>query len=114
MRPQHLGGHLGAPLGGDNSHAAGLCGAEYRFTGRLNFDAKKQEFDRFDLVALGEGWGGNRRQAATTNFYRGGEHKRWPMGIAMELIHGDRPIDRIPPQNANAYRAGDAYFGKGK
>jgi len=103
-----------APLGGEDSHAAGLCGAEYRWSGRLTYDAKKQKFDRFDVVALGEGWGGGRRQAATTNFYRGGEHRRWPMGIAMELVTTDRPIDRIPPQNANKYRAGDAYFGKGK
>lgn len=101
-----------APRGGEGAHAAGLCGAEYRFLGRLNYDAKKRRFDRFDILALGEGWGGGRRQAATTNFYRGGEHRRWPMGIAMELVTTDRPIDRIPPQNANAYRAGNAYFGK--
>jgi hypothetical protein len=101
-----------APLGGKESHAAGLCGADYRFLGTLNYDAKKGRFDRFDVVALGEGWGGNSRQAATTNFYRGGEHKRWPMAIAIELVTTDRPIDRIPPQNANPYRAGDAYFGK--
>jgi hypothetical protein len=101
-----------APLEGKNAEAPGLCGAEYRFEGRLRYDASKRRFTRFDIVALGEGWGGNRKQAATTNFYRGGEHRRWPMGIAFELVTTDRPIDRIPPQNANKYRAGDAYFGK--
>jgi hypothetical protein len=103
-----------ARLDGKDSEAPGLCGAEYRWLGTLHYDAKKKAFGRFQIVALGNGWGGNRRQAATTNFYRGGEHRRWPMGIAFELLTTDRPIDRIPPQNANPYRAGDAYFGRGK
>jgi hypothetical protein len=101
-----------APLGGKESEAPGLCGAELRFLGRLRYDAKTDAFDRFDVVALGEGWGGGRDQAATTNYYRGGEHRRWPMGIAMQLVTTRRPIDRVPPQNANEYRCGDAYFGK--
>lgn len=99
----------GATLDGKESHAPGLCGADFRFLGTLSYDAKKGRFDRFDIAALGDGWGGNSKQAATTNFYRGGEHKRWPMGIAIELLTADRPIDRIPPQNANAYRC-DSYF----
>jgi hypothetical protein len=103
-----------AKLDGKDSHAAGLCGADLRFLGTLSFDVKKGRFDRFDIVALGEGWGGNSKQAATTNFYRGGEHRRWPMGIAFELVTTRRPIDLIPPQNANTYRAGDCYFGKRK
>src|SRR5262245_36974765 len=103
-----------APLDGKNSEAAGLCGAEFRWQGTLRYDAKKKAFDRFQVVVLGNGWGGNKKQAATTNFYRGGEHRRWPMGVAIELLTTDRPIDRIPPQNANPYRAGDAYFGRGK
>jgi hypothetical protein len=76
----------------------------------LHYDARKDAIDRFDMVALGEGWGGGSKQAATTNFYRGGEHRRWPMGIAFQLLTTRRPIDRIPPQNANPYRCGDAYF----
>jgi hypothetical protein len=87
----------------------GRPGAEYRFLGYLRYDAARQRFVRFDVVALGEGWGGGRRQPATTNFYRGGEHRRWPMGIAMELVTAERPVDRIPPQNANKYRTRD-YF----
>lgn len=103
-----------AKLDGKNSEAPGLCGAEYRWRGTLRYDGMKKTFDRFQIVVLGHGWGGNRKQAATTNFYRGGDHRRWPMGIAFELLTTDRPIDRIPPQNANPYRAGDAYFGRGK
>ena len=101
-----------APRGGKNAEAPGLCGADLRFLGRLRYDARADAFDRFDIIALGEGWGGGPGQAATTNFYRGGEHRRWPMGIAFELLTTRRPIDRIPPQNANEYRCGDAYFGK--
>jgi hypothetical protein len=102
-----------APLDGKNSEAPGLCGAEYRWLGLLRYDRKAGAFDRFRIVALGHGWGGNRKQAATTNFYRGGEHRRWPMGIAFELLTTDRPIDRIPPQNANPYRAGNRYWESG-
>jgi hypothetical protein len=98
--------------GGKESEAPGLCGADLRFLGRLRYDAAADAFDRFDIVALGEGWGGGPGQAATTNFYRGGGHRRWPMGIAFELVTTRRPIDCIPPQNANEYRCGDAYFGK--
>jgi hypothetical protein len=89
-------------------------GAEFRFSGSLRYDRKLDAFDRFDIVALGEGWGGGRRQAATTNFYRGGEHRRWPMGIAFQLLTTRRPIDRIPPQNANPYRCGNTYFQTGR
>ncbi len=103
-----------APLGGSESEAPGLCGADLRFLGRLRYNARADEFDRFDIVGLGEGWGGGRQQAATTNYYRGGEHRRWPMGIAFRLVTTRRPIDRIPPQNANEYRCGDAYFGQAK
>jgi len=98
------------PPDAESSETPGLCGAELDFLGYLHYDRKKDAFDRFDIVALGEGWGGNRHQAATTNYYRGGEHRRWPMGIAFQLLTTRRPIDRIPPQNANPYRCGEAYW----
>lgn len=94
----------------ESSEATGLCGADFELLGYLQYDARKDAFTRFDIVALGEGWGGGPSQAATTNFYRGGEHRRWPMGIAFQLLTTRRPIDRLPPQNANPYRCGDAYF----
>ena len=103
-----------ARLDGKDAHARGLCGADYRWLGFLNYDAKKKRFYRFEIVAFGDGWGGGRRQAATTNFYRGGDHRRWPMGIAFELMKGNRPVDRLPPQNANKYRTGNDYFSSGK
>jgi hypothetical protein len=90
--------------------AAPPSGADFEVLGHLRYDRRKDAFDRFDIVALGEGWGGGPAKAATTNFYRGGEHRRWPMGISFRLLTTRRPIDRIPPQNANPYRCGDAYF----
>ena len=100
-----------APAGFDAGGAPRPIGADFRFLGYLRYDRASDAFDRFDIVALGEGWGGGPRQAATTDFYRGGAHRRWPMGIAVQLLRTRRPIDRIPPQNANPYRCGDAYFG---
>lgn len=88
-----------------------LGGADLRWLGQLRYDRKKKSFDRFEIVALGEAWGGSPRQTATTNFYRGGEHRRWPIGLAFELVTGVRPVDRLPPQNANPYRT-HGYFAK--
>jgi hypothetical protein len=101
-----LNGHTAT--GAAFQESGGPPGAEYEFLGYLRYDSGRQRFLRFDVVGFGDGWGGG--GTATTNFYRGGEHRRWPMGIAMELVTTDRPVDRIPPQNANKYRAGDAYF----
>jgi hypothetical protein len=100
----------GIPTTPPGKEATAATGADFELLGYLRYDRKKDAFDRFDIVLFGEGWGGGRGQAATTNFYRGGEHRRWPMGIAFQLLTTRRPIDRIPPQNANPYRCGDAYF----
>lgn len=86
-------------------------GADLRWLGYLRYDRKRRTFDRFEIVATGEAWGGGSHQAATTNYYRGGEHRRWPIGLAFELVTGERPVDRLPPQNANAYRT-NGYFAK--
>jgi hypothetical protein len=85
------------------------CGADLRWLGHLRYNRKSKSFDRFEIVATGEAWGGGSHQAATTNYYRGGEHRRWPIGIAFELVTGERPVDRLPPQNANPYRT-NGYF----
>jgi hypothetical protein len=87
-------------------------GADLRWHGHLDYNSRTKAFERIEVVALGEAWGGGARQAATTNFYRGGEHRRWPIGIAFELVTGNRPVDHLPPQNANPYRTGNDYFGE--
>jgi hypothetical protein len=101
-----------APMGGD-----------YRFLGFLTFDARKQAFDRFDVVALGRAWGGGGEDINGGGkgpfveyvpiYERPG--RPYHTGIAYELVSGERPADRVPPgPGANGYPgwARDAYFGK--
>jgi hypothetical protein len=86
----------------------GKLGADLRFQGILIYDRKKQAFTRFDIVSVGDVWG------EYTNRYRGagmnGKPRSWPIGIAFELVTGDRPVDRVPPLEACPYRGFD-YFG---
>lgn len=86
-------------------------GAEFRYLGFLNYDAQKKAFDRFDIVQIGEVWGGkldDPGDVITPNTIRWG-HARWPLGIAFELVSGDKPADRIPPYYA-ARRYENRYF----
>jgi hypothetical protein len=95
---------------GQGSEGEGKQGADLLFQGALIYDLKKKAFTRFDIVALGDAWG------EFTNRYRGagmnGKPKNWPIGIAFELVTGDRPVNRVPPLAACPYRAFD-YFGSG-
>ncbi|MBI3408462.1 MAG: hypothetical protein HY040_08925 [Planctomycetes bacterium] len=95
---------------GQGGHGDGKQGAELRFEGSLHFDLTKKVFTRFDVVALGEAWGEftNRHRGAGMN----GKPRSWPIGIAFELVAGDRPVDRVPPRAACKYRTFD-YFGTG-
>ncbi len=66
--------------------------AEFSLIGSLNYDAKKQVFDRFDIAALGEhagrGTGGGApRKAATLEERKGG--LSGTLGIAFELAGPD-------------------------
>jgi len=67
-------------------------GFEPRVLGFLEYDPQKQNFTRFDIVALGEHFGrlGNGRRAPSRIGLQ-------PLGIAFQLVKGDRPADRIPP-----------------
>jgi hypothetical protein len=96
-------------FGGESAKA----GSELTFSGFLDYDRKKQAFTRFDLVGVGDAWGEG------TNRYRGagayGKPRRWPLGMAFELVKADRPVDRIPPFAANQYREyHNDYFGTKK
>jgi hypothetical protein len=85
------------------------AGCDLTFSGRLEYDVRKQLFTRFDIVAVGDAWGEG------TNRYRGAgknaEPRRWPLGLAFELVTGNRPIDRIPPFAASRYSTWK-YFGE--
>jgi hypothetical protein len=77
-------------------------GYHCRVHGRLTFDRTQEQFTRFDVLAVGDRWGGT-------------EHNcRWddlapaPLGIAFELA-GRSPQERVPP-HANLWD----YFGIGR
>ena len=75
----------------DADPAKAQRGYDARLTGLLTFDPKKKAFTRFDVVAIGDYWGGD---------YEGGRFKRpgrTPLGISFELAHGDNAIDLVPP-----------------
>jgi hypothetical protein len=79
-------------------------GYDARLSGILVYDPQKKAVTRFDMLAIGDYWGGD---------YEGGRFKRpgrTPLGISFELAAGDNAIDRVPPlvhmdreQNYRAY-----------
>jgi hypothetical protein len=77
-------------------------GYDARLSGWLQYDAARQAFVRFDIVAVGEHWGEGR-------YTRGARAGRAPLAVAFELATGERPADRVPPQAA---RDAGGYFGR--
>jgi hypothetical protein len=66
-------------------------GYEAQLLGWLEYDPARSVFTRFDMVALGDYWGGD---------YEGGRFKRpgkTPLGIAFELAQGHTAVDLAPP-----------------
>ena len=101
-----------APMGGD-----------FRFLGYLSFNAKKKAFDRFDVVALGKAWGGGGEPINGTGKGPFVEYvpvyeqtlRPYGVGIAYELVSGERQVDRVPPgPGHNGYPgwAPQEYFGQ--
>lgn len=74
-------------------------GYHCRLYGCLTFDQAQQRFVRFDVLAVGDRWGG------TEHNVRWDDLDPAPLGIAFELS-GDVPQERIPP-HANLWD----YFG---
>jgi hypothetical protein len=68
-------------------------GYDVRLLGYVHYDAATKAIDRFDIVAIGDHWG----EGPHTRTARPG---RTPLGIAMELVSGKSPRDRVPPQGA--------------
>lgn len=100
-----------AETGKEFDPAAPAEGCSMRFLGYLSYDLSRKRFVRFDAVGVGECWG------KRTNAARSGKNdaplQRWPLGVAFELVTGDRPVDRTPPKCVAPYVACD-YFGMGK
>ncbi|MEX0702668.1 MAG: hypothetical protein WD069_11280 [Planctomycetales bacterium] len=70
-------------------------GYEAPLHGLLEYDRAKDEFTRFDLIALGDIWG---RWGDANGKSMGVERAgRNPILIAFELATGDSPTNRIPP-----------------
>jgi hypothetical protein len=65
-------------------------GYDVRLRGYLSYDRRKKAVERFDMVALGDFWGGG-------TYTPGARPGRTPLGIAFELA-GRAPADRVPPQ----------------
>jgi hypothetical protein len=66
-------------------------GYDAQLIGVLEIDPAKKTFNRFDMVALGDYWGGD---------YEGGRFKRpgrTPLGISFELVAGRSAVDMAPP-----------------
>jgi hypothetical protein len=66
--------------------------------GFLDYDARKQAFTRFDVVALSE-----------TGHFDEAARKILPLGVAFELTRGEKPADRVRPHSLYA-----DYFGKAR
>jgi hypothetical protein len=75
----------------DADPAKAQRGFDARLSGWLTYDPRQKAFTRFDLVAVGDYWGGD---------YEGGRFNRpgrTPLGISFKLVRGDNAIDRVPP-----------------
>jgi hypothetical protein len=74
-------------------------GVDCRLFGELVYDTAAQCFERFDLLAVGERWGGTEHNNRQEDLLPA------PMGMAFEIA-GSLPADRTPP-HANLWD----YFG---
>jgi hypothetical protein len=68
-------------------------GFDVQLLGCLQFDRRRQTFDRMDIVAYGKHWGDGA-------FTKGAREGKTPLGIVFELARGDAPADQVPPQGA--------------
>jgi hypothetical protein len=80
-------------------------GYDAELLGTLEIHPIKKTFTRFEMVALGDYWGGD---------YEGGRFKRpgrTPLGIVFELAAGKRAVERVPPLvHMDRKEAYDRYF----
>jgi hypothetical protein len=86
-----LGLEGSALLSGDADLAKAKRGYDVQLLGKLEIDPMKRTFRRFDVVALGDYWGGDYEGH---RFARPG---RTPLGISFELVRGHSAVDRVPP-----------------
>jgi hypothetical protein len=66
-------------------------GYDVALRGMLRYDRSKKAITQLEIVALGDHWG-------RSTFTPGDRPGRKPLGVAFELVTGDKPDQRIPPQ----------------
>ena len=93
-----------ALMASDKNLAKARRGYDTRLSGVLEYDPGKKVFTRFDLVAVGDWWGGDNEG---NRFARPG---RVPLGIAFELAQGDRVSDLVPPKGQPFADLANHYF----
>lgn len=77
-------------------------GFDVAFEGTVAIDRKTDRITQFDILALGEHWGGGQY----TSIPRPG---RSPIGLVFELVEPKTPKDTVPPQAAKEI---GAYYGR--
>lgn len=91
-------------VGGDNARKF-----ETRLYGYLDYDKQADAFTRFDMLALGETYGGFEAGLGHFGYSRPG---RAPYGVAFELVGDNSPAERhVPPRGAGATFTYEGYFG---
>jgi hypothetical protein len=100
-----LDGH--ALLSTHEDLAAADHGFDAALAGLLEYDPRQGVFTRFDVVAVGDCWGGD---------WEGGRFRRpgrAPLGVAFRLVSGEDAVDRVPPLvHMDRQEAYDEYFAK--
>jgi hypothetical protein len=83
-------------------------GCEVRVLGQIEYHGKRQSFERFDIVGIGQAWGNKmeyiQREIRLDDY-------PWTYGIACELVTTRTPMDLIPPYNLLHYNSSGPYFG---
>jgi hypothetical protein len=80
-----------AQLASDADLAKAKRGYDCKLNGWLIYDVSQKVISRFDLVAVGDYWGGD---------YEGGRFTRpgrSPLGVSFEINRGTRAADLVPP-----------------
>ncbi len=83
-------------------------GYEAELSGAAEFDRARKAFMRFDMVALGDAWG--RMGDANNNSVTVERPGRNPLGVAFELVTGERPADRLVPTGRASKFKSIGYF----
>jgi hypothetical protein len=105
------------------------AGCDLQLLGFLGYDAKTKSMVRFDVVATGSSWGlwtdfsrnydpvkyGAAGKLGEWPFANKGRPapRRWPYGVAFQLVTGDRPIDDVQPSAIQLFGE-EAYYQKTK